>query len=306
MSKSIKKNKKLTRTGRAVLLGLAAVLALMALLVVYAALNANALHVRRARVTLPDLPSAFEGRTLLYASDIDLCGLNTPEKSAALFAELQSLKPDILVLGGDYTSVSLFAALNTKDPGDATQKQLAARSRFFEAIGGFSAPLGRFVVASPEDPDIDGLEALVQSIGFTPLFNRRESLAINGETLWLCGIVSEDADINGGAKSFQRGDCVIALCADPAPLPRMLTSEARDSGNWFDLALCGGTHGGQINLLGRSALRLSREARQYLSGWRIENGVPILTTSGVGCEGANLRLGTSPEVWFITLTGIAE
>ena len=33
----------------------------------------------------------------------------------------------------------------------------------------------------------------------------------------------------------------------------------------------------------------------------MENALPILTTEGVGCEGLNLRLGTAPEVWLITL-----
>lgn len=306
MSKSIKKNKKLSHSGRMVLWGIMAVIALLALLTVVAAINANTLHVRKARVILPDLPASFEGRTLLYASDIDLCGMNTPEKSAALFAELQSLNPDILVLGGDYTSVSLFDALNIREEADRVAKQQAARTRFFQAISRFNAPLGRFVIAAPEDPDSLDLETLAESSGFTPLFNRRESISVGGERLWLCGIASEDADINAGAKGFLRGDCVIAVCANPSPLPRMLTSEAGDSGAWFDLGLCGGTHGGQINLFGRSALRLSREARQYLCGWRVENGIPILTTSGVGCEGANLRLGSGSEVWLITLTGAAE
>ena len=73
MSKSIKKNKKLSHSGRMVLWGIMAVIALLALLTVVAAINANTLHVRKARVILPDLPASFEGRTLLYASDIDLC-----------------------------------------------------------------------------------------------------------------------------------------------------------------------------------------------------------------------------------------
>ena len=80
-----------------------------------------------------------------------------------------------------------------------------------------------------------------------------------------------------------------------------MTSEARDSGQWIDLALCGHTHGGQIRLFGRSVLSVSDTEQRFLTGWNTQSGIPILTTEGVGCEGLNLRLGTEPEIWLITL-----
>ena len=42
--------------------------------------------------------------------------------------------------------------------------------------------------------------------------------------------------------------------------------------------------------------------QQFGNGWTRETGVPILVTSGMGCEGVNLRLNTQAEVWLITLT----
>ena len=68
-----------------------------------------------------------------------------------------------------------------------------------------------------------------------------------------------------------------------------------------DVLLCGHTHGGQIRLFGKSILDLSRQEQRYLSGWNTETGQPILTTTGVGCETVNIRLGSTPEVWLITL-----
>ena len=67
------------------------------------------------------------------------------------------------------------------------------------------------------------------------------------------------------------------------------------------MILSGGTHGGQIRLGKRTLLSLNGIEHNYLYGWRVENGMPMLTTSGIGCEGLNVRLGTSPEVWLITL-----
>ena len=94
---------------------------------------------------------------------------------------------------------------------------------------------------------------------------------------------------------------MIVTAYSPSLLPILLTSEAGDGGQWSDLTLCGHTHGGQVRLFGRSALELNRQEQRYLSGWSVDNGHPILVTEGVGCEGANLRLGSAPEVWLITL-----
>lgn len=301
MAKTKKKNKKPGRAGKIALGAAAALALLLACVAGFAALKANALHVRRAELTLADLPAGFDGVTLLYASDIDLCGLNTPAKSGALFQQLQSLSPDVLILGGDYTSTSLFDALNSGGQGENTAKQLAARTSFFHYIRDFSAPLGKFAIASPQDPEPQALSDLMLESGVTPLMNDRAAIQRGGETLWLVGIATENADLSAAGKLFRRDDCVVAAAYSPAVVPRMTIAEAGDSGRWFDLALCGGTHGGQLRLFGHSVLNLSREEQQYLYGWRIENGSPVLTTSGVGCEAANLRLGSAPEVWLITL-----
>ena len=99
-----------------------------------AALNANMVRVRRAEVCLRDLPAAFDGRTILYAADIDLCGLNTAQKSGALFQKLQSLRPDMLILGGDYASASLLEVLNRPEQGGRQAQQTKSRSDFFRYI----------------------------------------------------------------------------------------------------------------------------------------------------------------------------
>ena len=301
MAVRMRKNKRPGRGGRIALAVFAALLALLLATIGLAALNANALRVRRARVSLPDLPPSFEGKTLLYASDIDLCGLNTPRKSAALFQRLQALAPDILVLGGDYASDSLFDVLNRSENGAATAEKCArARTDFFHYISGFSAPLGKYAIAAPEDGDPQALSALLSECDFTPLIDSRAAVTLGGDTLWLCGVCGDAAP--GDVTALRRGDCAVAVAWGPAAFPAILTGEAGDGGPWADLLLAGHTHGGQIRLFGRGVLPQTQIERRYAMGWHAENGVPVLLTSGVGCEGANLRLGTRPEVWLITLT----
>ena len=297
-----KKNPKRSRRERIALRIFAGIVLALMLCVGGAMLNAGVVRVRRAELELQDLPPAFDGVTVLSASDIDLFGLNTPRRSGELFDRLRSLKPDILLLGGDYTSASLLEILNRSgEKGANSDICRKARTDFFHYIASFDAPLGKYAIAAPEDQDREDLAKALTSAGVDPLFNRRAELRRGGDILYLAGICEESANLNSAGRVFDRGDCVLAVAYSPAVLPVLLTGEAGDGGAWADLVLCGHTHGGQIRLFGRSVLPLAREELRRLSGWGYENGLPVLVTQGVGCEGVNLRLGTVPEIWLITL-----
>ena len=302
MARSQRKNKRMGRAGRIVLAAFAALLLFILLLAGIGVVNASVVRVRKAEVILPDLPASFDGTRILYASDIDLCGLNTAAKAGALFDRLQSLEPDVLLLGGDYTAPSLLDVLNRGgEAADIAGKKLSARSDFFHYIGQFHAPLGKYAIAAPEDADRDTLTRQMSEAGVLPLFDDRVALRRGEDALWLVGVCEEIAALNSAGSAFQRDDCVIVTAYGPAVLPVLLTSEASDGGQWSDLTLCGHTHGGQVRLFGRNMLPLNTQEQRYRSGWTIENYLPILVTEGVGCEGLNLRLGTAPEVWLITL-----
>lgn len=298
-----KKKKKPIKTGRkaAILAFLVLVFAICGL-TGYSALNACTVFVRRAEVYIPDLPPAFEGRTILYVSDIDLCGMNTPQRAGDAIMRLQGLNPDILLLGGDYNSRSLLKVLDNSGTLEPDPGIVENRRSFFINIRDFSAPLGKFGIASPEDFDHEGLQALMIDSGIRPLINNRASISLGGDRIWIVGISANDFSMNSAAASFKRGECVICCAYSPVCFPQMMISEAGDSGAWVDLALAGHTHGGQIRLFGRSVISLTSQEMQYLYGWTRVTGIPTLTTSGLGCEGANLRLGSHTEVWLITLT----
>ncbi len=302
MATKKKTNKKPGKSGKIALGIFAAVLMMLTIMLGIGALNASLLRIRRAEVVLPDLPRKFDGTTLLYAADIDLCGLNTPARSGALFHELQSLQPDILVLGGDYNSTSLLDELNRPEKNqDDEENMMASRSDFFHYIESFQAPLGKFAIAATEDVQWQDLRSVMKAHGVQPLINEKIDIHLDGDTLWLAGICGKISNLNDAGNAFSSDDCVIVIAEGPDIIPVLLTSEASDSGTWADMALCGHTHGGQIRLFGKSVLSLSDADNRFLSGWNTQSGIPILTTEGVGCEGLNLRLGTEPEVWLITL-----
>ena len=297
-----KENKK---PGKSAKIALGAFMTLLLIILVVLGIgfiNASLMRIRRAEVVLPNLPVSFDGTTLLYASDIDLCGLNTSSRAGALFNQLQSLKPDLLILGGDYNSTSLLDRLNRtdRDVMDET-KIMKSRSDFFYYIRSFQAPLGKYAIPATEDVQWKNLKLVMQENGIQPLFNEKINISSGKDTLWLVGISGQPSGLNDSGRAFSRDDCVIVIAEGPDILPVLLTSEARDGDSWADMILCGHTHGGQIKIFGRTLLSFSDAEKRIGSGWNTQVGLPILNTEGLGCEGLNVRLGTEPEVWLITL-----
>ena len=283
--------------------GLWVALAVTACLLVFAgvmAVNAATLHLKRATVYIEDLPPAFEGRTILYAADIDLKSHADAKRAAAAFDRLQVLMPDLLVLGGDYTSPTVMDLINQSPPANASD----FRRDFFYYIRDFRTTLGKVMIAAPDDVRIGPLHDLAAETGFTLLNHDAATLRLGSDVVHVVGLGQDYSGFSDLSRRFKQHECVVALAWSPAQFPAVMISEAKDSGHWVDLALAGHTHGGQINLFGHGILSLGQREKQYLSGWDRETGVPMLTTSGMGCEGVDMRLGSEAEVWLITLTGV--
>ena len=167
-----KTNKKPGKGNRIAMSLLAALLLALVIIAGFGMVNANLLRIRKAEVVITNLPEHFDGTTLLFASDIDLCGLNTPDHAGEVFNQLQSLHPDALILGGDYNSTSLLDQLNRPDGNnDDEAKKLVARSDFFHYINAFQAPLGKYAIASTEDTQWQNLRQVMEENGVKPLIN---------------------------------------------------------------------------------------------------------------------------------------
>lgn len=282
-------------------IALALVLLLMAALLALCA-AARVVHVRYATAYLRDLPPAFEGTTLLFVSDIDAHSAADARAAAKMMEALSALEPDILLLGGDYAAPGFWQTLNGMDMENAAVAAQAAADRylFFSALADFSAPLGKFAVAAAEDALPEQLAQAMAVGGVRLLRGEAVTLAREGASLTIAGIAPE-GDLSALAGGVRAEDCVVAFSHSPARFPAALTAEASGGGAWADVLLAGGTHGGQVRLGERTLLPLDAQERRYLSGWRKEGGVFLLTSQGVGCELVPLRLNTAAEVHFITL-----
>ena len=133
------------------------------------------------------------------------------------------------------------------------------------------------------------------------LNNSVEVLTRDGQSIGVVGLAPGNGGISEIARHFSQDQCVLTLAHSPTRIVDIRIAEAGDSGPWTDLVLTGHTHGGQLRIAGRSIFSLDEVEQRYLSGWYSDAAAPLLVSQGVGCEGANLRLGSEAEVWLITL-----
>jgi predicted MPP superfamily phosphohydrolase len=283
-------------------------LAALVLLTGYMALEADMVHVEYADVYLSGLPAAFDGTRVLFLSDLHVSNLCTPEKAAALVNQLQALKPDLVLLGGDYSSLdiedygrALTGGLQLPEAKKALGEK---RDQFFRLISSFEAPIGKYAVPGNHDYELLGLDQAAELGGFTLLKNNGKVLTRNGQHLIVAGLDdwrSGEQDIKKIASSVRGSDFVILLSHNPDALPSVISQPGADGQPWADLVLSGHTHGGQIALFGHGLFSASIYGDRYRSGWYEDGASMLLVSNGVGDYMLPLRLGASPQVHLITL-----
>lgn len=294
------KQKVRARGRRHVLSALLLAIALVGGVFGWMALSASLVRVCPAEVYLPDLPAQLDGTTILYISDINIRNEADAAACRQLMRKLEEIRPDLLLLGGDYSAGTVLDALNaTQDAGD-----LEHAREFLQSLARFPAALGKFAVAGEAEKGGDTVMGAFAAAGIQFLQDEYATVERDGARLIVAGLrdVSEERTAYDQiGRTFRSGDCVIALAHNPISYTRIRMSEAKDGGAWADLVLSGHTLGGQIKLFGRTLRQFSEGEARRIGGWYYGDDLPILVSQGLGCRGAKLRLGTQSEVWVLTL-----
>ncbi|MCI6377956.1 MAG: metallophosphoesterase [Clostridiales bacterium] len=272
---------------------LLAALALAALLL-YPFAEANMLIVEEHTLYVTNLPANLKNLKVAFASDIHQCAWFSQNRVNELIQTLNSLNADIVVLGGDY----------------ATDSDTAVE--FFRNAPSLHARLGVFGVVGNHDrtepeSNLSLLVAEMKAYGCLPLVNNVSRVKVGQSYVYIAGVddfYNGYPDVAGVAAQVSSADFVIFAGHSPDLMPAVLAAKSADGDNhWFDLALFGHTHGGQINLFGHTPFKtLSPEVgARYLSGWLEESRAAVLVSNGVGTSGAPVRLFAPPQVHLITL-----
>jgi predicted MPP superfamily phosphohydrolase len=287
------------------------VLAVFALLcLAWAFIEPYMLRVNRMDIVDEDIPASFDGVRVVFASDMHCGDLYSPARMGELVGLINSLKPDIILLGGDYT----YSLMDDDNPAN-----IGPCIREFSNL---SAPLGVYAVLGSHDnwADPELSRKALADAGVKVLDNKAEWIVFNGSRIRIGGVGDVDKKANwvsfkdgrikmGGVSDLwngtqditptvedaKEGDFVILLSHNPLFAERLNSSKV-------DLVLSGHTHGGQITFFGwLPAWVLRLKGYPYLKGVYDLGYTRLIVTTGIGTDGLPVRFFARPEVMLLTL-----
>jgi len=230
---------------------------------------------RTLDVTIPRLPEALDGLSILHLTDLHFVG--TPDRTFFEWAAqiCDELKPDLVALTGDIADrVELLEWLPT-------------------TLGRINAPLGRYFILGNHDLDCDGdaIRIAMEQIGWTHLARRTTTITHAGQQILLAG-----TELPWAGEHPQLDDATRV-----ASSLRILLTHLPQEVWWarrhqFDLALAGHLHGGQIRI----------PLMGPIIGGRLASGLfhlePTVLHVGRGLGAlAPLRFGCPPEAVKLVL-----
>jgi predicted MPP superfamily phosphohydrolase len=251
--------------------------AIAALVGFYGLLNARIIRIRRIAIELPNLPASWRGRRAVLLSDLHLGPINSVRFCRRLAAKAANFQPDIVFLPGD-----LF---------DGTK---AGLDRLLSPLKQLTPPLGIYFSTGNHEEFTDPTQYIeaVARAGIHVLGN--ELVTIDG--VQVAGVFYHSSSSPLRMKAaldgmkLDRARPSILLNHAPTRLPTV-----EQAG--FSLQLSGHTHGGQF--LPFTWITKSIYGR-FTSGLHRFGALQVYTSTGAGTWGPPLRVGTRPELVFIT------
>jgi hypothetical protein len=231
-------------------------------------------------VGLAGLPPALDGTTIVALSDFHLGILLDGGWLAARVAQVEALRPDVVVLLGDLL-----------EGHGAPPRPLA------QGLGGFRAPLGVFAVTGNHEYHgrRDGSVRFLEEAGVRVLRDRwvelRPGLVLAGvDDLTSRRRRPPAEDPIGAALAGRPPGAAVLLSHSPLELERAAAAGA-------DLVLCGHTHGGQIWPFG---YLVRRSYPRFVGRYEV-GGATVIVGRGTGTWGPRMRLWRRGEVLKVIL-----
>ncbi|MDT3376093.1 metallophosphoesterase [Labrys neptuniae] len=233
------------------------------------------------------------GPTLRIAVLADIHAINpwmTPAHIEQIAHTTNALKPDIVLLAGDYE-----AGMGRFGVGSFVPMSECAR-----ALSILRAPLGVHAVLGNHDigwHDGDNVRRAFKAHGIHVMENAALRLEKDGRPFWLLGL----GDGNYGLDDLPG---TLAKVGDTAPAI-LLAHEPDifvDVPDHVALTVCGHTHGGQVVLPGVGVIHVpSRYGNRFAYGHIVEGDRHLVVSGGLGMTGLPVRFGVPPEIVLITL-----
>lgn len=275
--------KKRIRISLVVLLLILAVLGFWVVLI-----EPNRLVVHSETIQIESWPVELSGLRIAVISDIHTGGpFINDQKLRDIVGKTNALKPDLIVLLGDYMSSNTWHS-HRVEPGVTTA-----------ALKNLKAPLGVYAVLGNHDWWYSGerVRDAFDANGIPVLEDEVVEIKWHEKSFWLVGLAdlwTRPQHIGATIAKVPAGSTMIALTHNPDIFPNLPQS--------VPLLLAGHTHGGQVNFpLFGTPIVPSRFGRKYTVGHLFENSHHLFVSTGIGTSILPVRFRVPPEIVLLTV-----
>jgi predicted MPP superfamily phosphohydrolase len=250
---------------------------------VYGLLNAATLRIKEVTVTLPNLPSAWEGRAVAVVTDIHIGNIRGPHFVRRIVERLRKLEPAAVFIAGD-----MFDGARV-DIADSVEAWRTLRT-----------DAGIFFVTGNHDEFADPAAylAALRNVGLRVLDNEK----VEVEGLQIVGVHDSQTHRPAAYREMlsrvglDRTRASVLIAHHPAHLE--IPQQAGIS-----LQVSGHTHAGQFWPWTHVVRRIYR---RFTYGLNRMNGLQVLTSSGAGSWGPPIRVGTHSEIVLLRFGTLAR
>ncbi len=233
-----------------------------------------------------DIPAAFDGKRIVFIADIHRSHFFSQNRLKKLISMVNANSPDIILLGGDYT----------------THGEPQYIESVFSELATLNAPLGVYAVLGNHDHTqyLYLTKVSIKKANIQLLDNKATWVYIKHERIKIGGVGDLWHDIqtlSPTTTDVNSHDFVILLSHNP-DYARTLSTDL------VDLVLSGHSHGGQITFFGLWAY--DRIYSNYTDG-KFRHGLinlgftQVFVTKGIGTVFLPMRFFARPEIVVITL-----
>ncbi len=258
--------------------------------------DATLLEPNRPRIVRKDLslrrwPARLDGFTIVLLSDFHYDPYFSIHPLHASIGMVNDLRPDLIVLTGDFVTAPLFGG-NDEKAASAAEPCARLLRQMYSKHGSW-AVMGNHDYAT----DPERVTNALQAEGIRCLANQSVAIERDGARFWLAGV----NDVLN-----QAADLPETLSHVPSDEPTVLLAHEPDYADVVarhpvDLQLSGHSHGGQIRLPWLGPLYLPALARKYVWGLYRVGNLTLYTNPGLGTIVLPVRWNCPPEITLLTL-----
>jgi predicted MPP superfamily phosphohydrolase len=242
--------------------------------------------VESIKVPILGLPSALEGFRIAQISDIHYYPITTIELVNKAVEITNALRPDLVVLTGDYVWHDVEAIF------DLMPSLARLQARY-----GVLANLGNHDLWT----DVNIVTLAFKEVSLPLLVNQGETITIGSDHLYIAGLDdgwSGKPDLTATMENWPKDAPTILLMHEP-DLADEYSLDPR-----IHLQLSGHSHGGQVRFPFLGALIYPYLSWKYPIGLYNINNMWLYTNRGLGTTNIPLRVNCAPEITEFTLFSV--